>query len=415
MGVGLGRNSPVKLSFTKDNYEALIERHGQWIRWRTASKCSCVKYGTMQPDIHCKICGGRGVTYSYQKSQVVFDIQPLKNVSAKIIEVSERFSDCELIEVYDYNGKRYSGAVKIENYVYLNTESTLEKNAYYTIIMRKNIVNTLKSAEAVKNNMGYYTIPGLLSSQPGTDGVYYSVSGDIVSIGKITDAAGIEYEPVEFRLNQFRIEPTVKTVIDEETGEEKEIEIPITEPVNTENISYIPPFIFALLSQNLSKADIQAVEDSQGDAICSFPYGCDVAQDDVLTVLTGSYVNKEVLVRQNFETDTLGVYFVYDIISCTGIIDGNIVEYKQGTDFILVGTNKIKWLENGNYPEEGETYSISYHVLPTYKVVKEIPMIRTSENQRLPKKCVVKLHTTYSENAGANKQVVGRNGIEGSY
>lgn len=67
MPVGLQRGSPVQLTLSKDNYVALIERHGQWIRWRTAQKCSCVQPGSMQPDIHCKICGGRGYTYTYQK------------------------------------------------------------------------------------------------------------------------------------------------------------------------------------------------------------------------------------------------------------------------------------------------------------------------------------------------------------
>lgn len=44
MGVGLGKNSAVVLSLGKENYEALIERHGQWIRWRVATKCSCVDF-----------------------------------------------------------------------------------------------------------------------------------------------------------------------------------------------------------------------------------------------------------------------------------------------------------------------------------------------------------------------------------
>lgn len=133
-----------------------------------------------------------------------------------------------------------------------------------------------------------------------------------------------------------------------------------------------------------------------------------------MTVLTGSYTKKEVNPRSNYETDTLDVYFVYDIISCTGIINGEIVEYKEGVDFIIVGTNKIKWLDTDICPEVGDAYSITYHALPTYKVVKEIPQIRTSENQRFPKKAVVKLLSTYSENVGVNVQAIGRNGKEGS-
>ena len=58
--MGLGKNSPVILTLGKENYEALIDRHGQWVRWRVATKCPCATKGS--PDIHCRICGGRGYT-----------------------------------------------------------------------------------------------------------------------------------------------------------------------------------------------------------------------------------------------------------------------------------------------------------------------------------------------------------------
>lgn len=408
MGIGLGRNSPVKLTLSKDNYSALIERHGQWIRWRIASKCSCVKYGNMQPDIHCKICGGRGFTYSYQKDSVGFDVVMEKETSG-ILQISERFVDSELVEVYDTEGNRFPDAKKFGQFIYLNPQKTLEKGVYYNVIVRTSTEKTISIVEvSKKNDLGYYVIPGLVSSQPNTDGVYYNASGDIVSIGKITDSNGIEYKAEEFRLNQFRIEP--------KTDEDGEI-IPIADPITVENVTFIPPFIFALLNQNLSKADMQMMVDLQGDAVLSYPYEYDVSNDDVLTVLAGTYTNKEVVVRQEYKTDTLGVYFVYDIVSCTGIVDGKIVDYIEGKDFIIVGTNKIKWLEteDSNYPDSGDTYSITYHVLPTYKVVKDIPQLRTSENQRFPKKAVVKLLTTYAENNGINKQNVDGKGINGSY
>lgn len=408
MGIGLGRNSPVKLSLSKDNYVALIERHGQWIRWRTASKCSCVKSGSMQPDIHCKFCAGRGFTYSYQKDQVGFDVVMEKENSG-VLQISERFTESDLVEVYDVDGNRFPNAEKMGNFIFLNPEKKLNKGVYYNVIVRSSTEKTIKSVEvSKKNEMGYYVIPGLLSSQPKTDGVYYNATGDIVKIGKITDANGIVYKAKEYRLNQFRIEPT--------EDEEGEI-IPIEDPLTVENITFIPPFIFALLNQNLSKADAQMMVDYQGDAVLSYPYEYDVSNDDVLTVLAGTYTNKEVIIRQDYETDTLGVYFVYDIVSCTGIVDGEIIEYKEGEDFIVVGTNKIKWLEteDSNYPEVGDTYSINYHVLPTYKVVKDIPQLRTSENQRFPKKAVVKLLTTYSEKIGINKQEVNKSGNRGSY
>lgn len=268
-----------------------------------------------------------------------------------------------------------------------------------------------------KLNGGFYRVPGLISQKANLEGVYYSAPADIVSIVKIMDANNLEYEAKEFRLDTFRIEPHTEIHIDEETGEKTTEIIPIQEPVAVMGVSYIPPFIFALLNQNLSKMDAQAVVDTSGDGVVSFPYGYNVSNDDILTVMAGSYTQKDVIPRSNYITDTIGVDFVYSIIQCTGIIDGEIVEYIEGKDFVLVGTNKIKWLDNSdsNYPLIGEPYSITYNVLPTYKVVKQIPQLRTSENQRFPKKAVVKLCTSYSENAKQNRQEVNRGSIKGSY
>lgn len=407
MGQGLGRNSPVQLTLGKDNYCALIERHGQWIRWRTAAKCSCVKMPSMQPDIHCPICGGEGVIYSFQKDQIVFESVLQMNDSG-ILEVGEDKRDCELVRVYDFDGNTYENAEKLGNYIYLNAEKIKNKGTYFTSVMKKKTVQSIEKAVCTKGDDGFYKVSGLKSGKPNIDGVYYMASGDIISIGKITDSDGNEYKAEEFRLDTFLAKRMEET-------EESESELP--ETLTAENVEYVPPFIFALLNQNLSKADMQAMVDVQGDAVVTYPYECDVANDDVLTVLAGTYTNKEVNARTAFETDTLGVYFVYDIVSCTGIVNGEVFEYKQGRDFILVGTNKIKWLEEAAiaYPEVGEGYSITYHVLPTYKVVKQIPQIRTSENQRFPKKAVVKLFTTYSENTGVNRQEIGRSGIAGSF
>lgn len=407
MGQGLGRNSPVQLTLGKDNYCALIERHGQWIRWRTAVKCSCVKMPSMQPDIHCSVCGGEGVIYSFQKDQIVFESVLQMNDSG-ILEVGEDKRDCELVRVYDFDGNTYENAEKLGNYIYLNAETIKNKGTYFTSVMKKKTVQSVEKAVCTKGDDGFYKVSGLKSGKPNIDGVYYTASGDIISIGKITDSIGNEYKAEEFRLDTFLAKR-------KENTEESENELP--EVLTAENVEYVPPFIFALLNQNLSKADMQAMVDVQGDAVVTYPYECDVANDDVLTVLAGTYTNKEVNARTAFETDTLGVYFVYDIVSCTGIVNGEVFEYKQGRDFILVGTNKIKWLEETAvaYPEVGDGYSIMYHVLPTYKVVKQIPQIRTSENQRFPKKAVVKLFTTYSENTGVNRQEIGRNGIAGSF
>ena len=65
MAFGLGKDSPVVLSLGKANYEAMILRHGQWVRWRVAKKCPCIKENSADPQ--CPKCGGIGDIYDYQK------------------------------------------------------------------------------------------------------------------------------------------------------------------------------------------------------------------------------------------------------------------------------------------------------------------------------------------------------------
>ena len=119
MGQGLGRNSPVVLSLGKDNYEALIERHGQWMRWRISQKCSCVKGTTMQPDIHCPYCAGRGFTYTHLKNMITYSVVMLYDGKG-ILNLDESLKSAELLELYDMQGNRYEHAKKLCNFISSN-------------------------------------------------------------------------------------------------------------------------------------------------------------------------------------------------------------------------------------------------------------------------------------------------------
>jgi hypothetical protein len=171
------------------------------------------------------------------------------------------------------------------------------------------------------------------------------------------------------------------------------------EPLKAEKIEYVPPFLFALSSQNLSEEDNEAMVTVKGDAMLTFPYNCDVSEGDILTALSGTYTQKEVVKRIEDTDDTIGAYFVTDIVSCIG----KEREYKNGIDFLLIGTNYLRWICE-DAPEPGEAYSLVYRICPTYQVVKNIPQIRTSENQRLPKKAIIQLFNIYAEHRRANQQ-----------
>jgi hypothetical protein len=382
---GLGKNSPVVLTLEKTNYEALIERHGQWIRWRTGVKCPCTQKETMEPDPHCERCAGTGIFYTCQKEMIVTQTAGVADNSG-IIEVSEEYANAALVEIYDYAGNKYA-AEKMGIYIRLYTRAP--KGQYLYIVMKLNILKKLDEAACENAGGGYYRVSGLRSRRAGIDGLYQTAPGDIEKIGLIVDAAGREYKAKEFRTDMFYIEPP------EAGGEILEI----AEPLTAKAVEYIPPFIFALLSQNLSKADEKEVVEKNGDAVLTFPYNCDIGEGDVLTVLAGTYTQKEVVNRVDGADDVIGAYFVMDIVSCIGLSR----DYQNGKDYILAGTNRLKWLCE-DAPEHGEAYSIVYHICPTYKVVKSIPQVRTSESQRLPKKAVVQLYSAHGEMRGVNRQ-----------
>jgi len=388
MGQGLSKNSPVQLSLGKENYEALIERHGQWVRWRVATKCPCVKPNSQQADIHCKKCGGLGIVYGYQDTAQISQTVMIRTVSP-IIELDKECSDYSLLRVYDNSGREYPYAVKTGSYVLLN--APVEKGVYITAVMIKNVLSTKENVELLSLGNNWYRVQGLRVSRTKTEGLFHTAPCDIEKICGIFDENGVEFIATDKRQDCVYIPSNENS----ETGE-------ITAPVGkltAKSVDYLPPFTFVILNQNISKADTAIMDELGGDAVLTFPYAYDVSNDDVITVLSGTYTQKTLIARRNSEYDVIPSYFVDAIVKCSG----KNREYTQNVDFILCGTNYIKWLCNDS-PSSQEYYSITYRVFPTYKVLKAIPQIRTSENQRMPKKAVIKLYDAYGEKRGVNKQ-----------
>lgn len=380
MGQGLGKNTPVVLSLGRENYEALLNRHGQWTRWRQSNKCACVKEQTGQPDVHCKRCGGSGYVYSFQSSLIVQCVIMAKDTSGILILDNEYIND-KLIKVYDRKGNEYT-ATKHGIYIKLDN-SSIVKGSYYNIVMERNCLKTLSNAELIKDG-NYWIVEGLEIGKTNIDGIFYKSNCDINSIESITDENDTIFEIEEFRQNKVLL---------------KNSEIEPEGKLIAKNITYVEPYIFAILNQNLTKTDFQAMTEAQGDAIVTFPYYCDVAEGDVLTVLAGTNVQKNILSRSGSEYDILPAFFVSEITKIEGN-DGT--KYENGIDYILTGTNEIKWLTD--YFETGEAYSVTYKVYPTYTVLKNIPNLRSSENQRFPKKAIVKFMSSYRNQRKVNQQ-----------
>jgi ATP-dependent Clp protease adapter protein ClpS len=373
---GLGKNSPVVLSLGKANYEALIERHGQWVRWRTARKCACMTE-TGQPNVHCEKCGGTGDIYGYQK--FYNDTLQVK-VRDNIFELPEDYTGGEVLKVYDTKGSNFSYRKTGQFVEITGGTRPLSQNEILEALVKNSAVKRLETASLEKTGSGYYRVPGIESPARKLDGVYYRAPGDVIAVEKVMNPAGEEIAVSGCRQNMIQVESDA-------------------DDLTAYGVEYILPFKFLVLSQELNKADAQMMNAHNGDAVCTFPYMFDVAENDVLTVLSGTMTAKAVInKRGGAADDILPEYFVQAVQS----LETKETAYREGTDFILTGTNRIHWLGE-NRPEAGAVMSLVYQYLPTYRVAMNIPNLRTSEDQRIPRKAVLKLNAAWQESKRINQ------------
>ncbi|MGP1414498.1 MAG: hypothetical protein ACTTJ6_01005 [Treponema sp.] len=122
----------------------------------------------------------------------------------------------------------------------------------------------------------------------------------------------------------------------------------------------------------------------------------DVSENDIITVLTGHTTNK-IVMKKVLGDDVIPEYFVENIVS----LETKDKSYNEGKDFIIVGTNKIHWIVDEK-PKQQENMSITFRYNPTYRVSQSIANLRTSENQRLPKKVILKQLSTFQESRGVS-------------
>jgi hypothetical protein len=249
------------------------------------------------------------------------------------------------------------------------------------IVYRQQTEEAIEQIELEYIGNGYYRVPGVLSNMSKLEGVDYRPPGDIVDMEAVFDSHGKEVDIIEFRMDTVRLK-------------DESAQCPIT----AFGVKYIKPFKFFVLSQNFDEEDEKLLAIHQGDAITTFPYRYDVSEGDIITVLSGTNTRKVVLPHKGIRADdTLMDFFVQKVV----YLATDRREYFEGKDFIIIGANKINWICD-DLPEDEANMSITYQYLPTYRVFRNVPMLRTSEDQRIPKKAVLKLFSAFSESQGVN-------------
>jgi len=373
MAFGLGKDSPIILSQSRGNFEALIIRHGQWLRWRVAKKCPCITSHN-RANVHCEKCGGSGDIYDYQRE---YDDIFRAIVRHNIIPVPDAYVDAKILEIYDARGKRFQHE-RHGNFLRI-TDAEIADNELVDVRIRVPLVKRIENVTLEKAGGGYYRVPGILTEPSKLQGVYHQAAGDVIAVDGLKNADGDGVEVFGFRRDMILADSDSNTL-------------------TARYVDYVMPFKFIVLSQELSKDDAAFVDTHNGGAVCTFPYMFNLSENDVLTVLSGSMTHKLVVEKRGDGIDdTIPEFFVEKVDG----IETVTANYAEGEDFVLVGTNNIHWM--GKQPEAGEKMAVTYRYHPTYRVAKEIPMLRTSENQRIPRKVALKLFAAYGESRRVNR------------
>ena len=364
MARGLGKNSPIKIRLNRQNYHALIARHGQPVRWMKARPCTCVMANN-RPDPNCSTCAGDGWRYDYPRSVIETDYA---RVTAKnVITLPKEHNPVSVEAVWDtsnagYDVKSFSGR-KItisgkrtpENYESLKVSFThsFEREADYS---------------GVYQGSGVIDVPSLYTRT--LHGTYAKFITGVVS--------GVT--PTSFVDARIHFTP------------------PDPEPAkNTKyrlRLKVSDPHTFVILGQSIRRVDQQWLQAMGGDALAVVPASIDVGPNDVMTPLIAEVVDRTNLTKRNGVLDTLPAYYVKRVPR----IDTQSAVYAEGTDYVMWGRNQVRWITTP--PASGTTLSVEYVYCPTYRVLQEQPNTRSSEGQLFPKRVALKLMTGRSRRDG---------------
>lgn len=354
MAAGLGKNSPIQLTLSRENYEALILRHGQYVRWLQSNKCTCLlRSGRADPT--CKKCGGDGIFYNFQLTKNLYS-KPCKVIDGyAFVDDSEFVNNANIKEVY-LNGKSLTdftvdyGVIASDKITKIDSVS-----CHGTTSREKTQIATLHKVD--KNGKIWAFTDDFIQSE--TSRIYPDITG------------------VFFTDTQIQVEKLSRNYIylKDEVQSDK----------LTAKVFYVMPEKFLIHGQTKDEATQNFLSKCSGDTSMTYPYEFDIAKDDVVTLLFAVKLEKTIITASGTDCDTLPEWFVSDIVS----IESFDTKY---SDFILYDRNKIKWLNPEKTPPERTKLSVVYRYCPSYRVIAHAEHdVRSAENQLLPKMVALKL------------------------
>jgi len=358
MGFGLGENTPINIKLTRENFNALIGRHGQQIRWLTSEKCPCIG-DNQKVDENCTLCKGKGVSYGYQteSTRVGTFVAPLDGIIAQD----------NVIWIRDFTGNEYT----ITDHECVTYATGVIKGRQYQVKYTEDVtLSGTGTATYIADKLYQIDLPIQI--------VFGTVQGDLLTV--TADKTGTPLTVTTLFRNCFEISDTIGS----------------GDPV-TVSYTYINPRVFGLVHNNFNKTDRKFLIDIGGDGLMIFPQRYDVFDKDVIVALNATQTKKTIQ-KSTGDIDTLPSFYLYELKSAYSIRNDLKYEFTPETDFILYKGNQIKWINNPPTVDEQVSFTYSYNTV--YRVMSDMPDPRTSEDNRFPRKVAIKLYTDFNAREG---------------
>jgi hypothetical protein len=354
----------------KESFDDLILRHGQYVRWMQMEKCACVA-NTGKPDLKCTVCGGDGMRYHFDTVAREYDREvPL--FSESIVRMPTGHRATKVTRLRDSVGADYTPGTVTGTYLkFTGPRHPAQYEKMFVTYERG-----LKESGILSGSYqgaGVAFIEG--TGYPVAGG---SVHGDIVAVRTLVN----HRTAVSYTISSFFNNRIIFTF---GGGQE-----PNADDILVADIDFIRPVMFAILSQTKSRQEQKFLVDIGGDATCTFPNSYRVADMDYITLCVGTRFAKRLLTKQPGDYDNVPEYYVADVPKVTSFPHDDANTYVEGTDYILSSRNQIRWI-SGHRPTGGEQVYVFFEYFPTYSVLKDMPSVRSQENQQFPRRVALKM------------------------
>lgn len=359
------------------NAEGLIQRQGTATRLMQTRKCPCISRGRV--NLHCAVCGGRGVLLDFQKNVTVVEensphkgadeVFPFWTPVRKVHKVVKRQQaalggdravkvigfDDDSIEIDSLPGcppfrhEPIAVSYDYDNWDLVVDEDSEHKDGSF-------FVDTIATEAKIRN-----------SSNP------FGIHGDIVEVSKLrNDTQDIDYDVKSFSRRTI--------LIDDKNGAEI---APLAADVLQVTYRFVKPIQVITERIDLANAIQKWTEDrKEGEMMVALPAGFNIGKGDVMTFLVPRLKMNEVITRGADDRDELPQFDIYEIVD--EIVDEDGVKYTPDADFRLENYNDLAWLAGGSSPATGKRFTVLFLFRPSFKIYRQNIDTMTSENKYFP-------------------------------